>query len=72
MRPLTTYTPLRDLDVGDFVFVRPHDLDLAPFHMGKIEGDVIKDEKNEYFRMVRVQWWVPMKKRSNLDLYEDC
>jgi hypothetical protein len=40
-----------------------------------VEGDVIKDEDNEYFKMVRVQWWVPMKKRSNLDerhLYEDC
>jgi len=37
--------------------------------------DVIKDEENEYFKMVRVQWWVPMKKRSNLDeqhLYENC
>jgi hypothetical protein len=36
--------------------------------------DVIKDEENEYFKMVRVQWWVPMKKKSNLDvrhLYED-
>jgi hypothetical protein len=43
--------------------------------MGKEEGDVIKDEKNEYFKMVKVQWWAPMKKRSNLDgrhLYEDC
>jgi len=26
--------------------------------MGKIEGDVIKDEDNEYFKMVRVPWWV--------------
>jgi hypothetical protein len=37
--------------------------------------DVIKDEENEYFKMARVQWWVPMKKKSNLDeqhLYEDC
>jgi hypothetical protein len=30
--------------------------------MGKVEGDVVKDEKNEYFKMVKVQWWVPVKK----------
>ncbi len=42
--------------------------------MGRAEGDVIKDEENEYFKMVRVQWWVHVKKRWNLDewhLYED-
>jgi hypothetical protein len=42
--------------------------------MGKVEGDVVKDKENEYFKMVRVQWWVPMKKGSILDeqhLYED-
>jgi hypothetical protein len=32
-----------------------------------VKGDVIKDEENEYLKMVRVQWWVPMKKKSNLD-----
>jgi hypothetical protein len=35
--------------------------------MGRVEGDVVKDKDNEYFKMVRVQWWVPMKKRSKLD-----
>jgi hypothetical protein len=30
--------------------------------MGKAKGDVVKDEENEYFKMVNVQWWVPMKK----------
>jgi hypothetical protein len=30
--------------------------------MGGAKGDVVKDEDNEYFRMVRVQWWVPLKK----------
>jgi hypothetical protein len=42
---------------------------------GKNRSDVIKDEKNEYFKMVKVQWWVLVTKRSNLDeqhLYEDC
>jgi hypothetical protein len=30
--------------------------------MGKAEGDVLKEEENEYFKMVRVQWWVHVKK----------
>jgi hypothetical protein len=47
MTPLTTYTPLRDFNVGDFVFMRPHDLDLVPLYMERAEGDVIKDEENE-------------------------
>jgi hypothetical protein len=40
-----------------------------------VEVDVIKDEKSEYFKMVRFQWWVLVKKWLNLDewyLYEDC
>jgi hypothetical protein len=43
--------------------------------MGKVKGDAIKDEDSEYLKMVGLQWWVPMKKGSNLDeqhLYEDC
>jgi hypothetical protein len=31
MRPLTAYTPFRDLNVGDFVLVKLHNLDLVPF-----------------------------------------
>jgi hypothetical protein len=30
MIPLITYTPFRDLNVGDFVLVRLHDPDLVP------------------------------------------
>jgi hypothetical protein len=67
MRPLTTYTPLKNLSVGDFVLVTLHDPDLVRFWMERAEGDVIKDEETEYFKMVRVQWWVPLKKGSNLD-----
>ncbi len=55
MRPLIAYTPFRDFNVGDFVLVKPHDLDLVPLWLGRVEGDVIKDEDNEYFKMVRVQ-----------------
>jgi hypothetical protein len=45
MKPLIAYTPFKDFNVGDFVLVRPLDLDLVPFWMGRVEGDVIKDEK---------------------------
>jgi len=31
MKPLIAYTPFRDLNVRDFVLVRPHDLDFVPF-----------------------------------------
>jgi hypothetical protein len=31
MKPSTTYTPFRDFNVGDFVFMRLCDLDLVPF-----------------------------------------
>ncbi len=30
MKPLTTYTPFRDHNVGNFVFVRPHDPNIVP------------------------------------------
>jgi hypothetical protein len=30
MRPLTTYTTFWDLNVGDFVLVKSHDLDFVP------------------------------------------
>jgi hypothetical protein len=75
MRPLTTYTPFKDFNVGNFVLVRPHNFDLVPLWMGKAKGDVVKDEESEYFKMVKVQWWVLVKKGSNLDeqhLYENC
>jgi hypothetical protein len=30
--------------------------------MGKAKGDVVKEKESEYFKMVRVQWWVHVKK----------
>jgi hypothetical protein len=67
MKPLTAYTTFRILNIGDFVLVKPHDPNLVPLWMGRVEGDAIKDEKSEYLKMVRFQWWVFMKKGSNLD-----
>ncbi len=67
MRPLIAYTPFKDLNVGNFVLMGLDNLNLVPLWMGRAEGDVVKDKESEYFKMVRVQWWVPMKKISKLD-----
>jgi hypothetical protein len=43
--------------------------------MIRTQSDVVKDGQNENFKMVKVQWWVLINKRSNLNeqhLYEDC
>jgi hypothetical protein len=63
----TTYTPFKDFNVGDFVLVIPHDPNLVALWMGKTKGDVVKDKESEYFKMVKVQWWVLVKKGSKLD-----
>ncbi len=57
------YTLFIDLNDGDFVVVRPHDLGLFSIWIGRMQGD----EESAFFKMVRVQWWVPMKKGKNLD-----
>jgi hypothetical protein len=47
---------------------------LILFLFGWEEQRVIKDDESEYFKMVRIQRWVLVKKGSNLDeqhLYED-
>jgi len=63
MRPLIAYTMFRDLNFGDFVFMRLHDLNLVLVRMGKTEClDVVKDVESKIFKMVKVQWWVLMKK----------
>jgi hypothetical protein len=54
MRPLIAYMPFKNLNVGDFVLMKLHDPDLVLLWMGKVKGDVIKDEENEYFKMVKV------------------
>jgi len=60
-------TPFKNLNDGDFVFVRLHDPGSILVWMGKVQGYVLKDENNENFKMVGVQWWVFMKKGANLD-----
>ncbi len=50
-----------------FVLVRLHDPFFVLTLMGKTQNDVIKDDQNENFKMLRVQWWVLMKEMSNSD-----
>jgi hypothetical protein len=61
------YTPLKNFNNGDFVFVKLHDPFLVLVWSRKTHSDVVKDDQNEFFKMVTVQWWVLLKKRSNLD-----
>jgi hypothetical protein len=67
LKPILAYTPFRDLNNKDFVLMRLHYLLLVPIWMGGTHSDVVKDYQNEFFKMVNVQWWVPMKKGLNLD-----
>jgi hypothetical protein len=42
--------------------------------MGKAKSDVVRDQKNENYRKVYVQWWVPMKKgaKNDEELFHNC
>jgi hypothetical protein len=48
------YTLFKVLNNGDFVFMRPHDPFLVPIWMGRTQNDVVKDDQNEFFKMVKV------------------
>jgi hypothetical protein len=53
--------------------VKLHDLFLVLIWLGRTQNDVVKDNQNELFKMLKMQWWVLMKKGSSLDerrLYE--
>jgi len=62
MKIVLAYTPFKNLNNEYFVIMRPHDLVLIPMWMGRIQSDVVKDDQNEFFKMVMVQWWVLVKK----------
>jgi hypothetical protein len=51
MRPLTPYIPFKDVNVGDFVLMRLHDPNLVPMLMGRAQGDIVKDEENDFYKM---------------------
>jgi len=54
--------------------MRPLDLTIYPIWMGRAESDVIKDQENENYRKVHVQWWVLVKKggKNDEELYHNC
>jgi hypothetical protein len=69
-----TYTLSKDFNNGDFVLVRLHDPLIVPIWLGRKQNDVVKDDQNDFFKMVMVQWWVLGKQWSNLEeghLYMD-
>ncbi len=77
MRPslnIIAYKFFCDLFVGNFVFVWLVDLKIYPVWMGRAESDVVKDQENENYRKVYVQWWVLVRKgvENDEELYHKC
>jgi hypothetical protein len=68
------YIPFCDLFVGSFVLMWPLDPMVYSIWMGRAESDFVKDKKNENYRKVYVQWWVPMRKgaKNDEELYHNC
>ncbi len=68
-----TYMPFCDLFVGNFVHVRPIDPTIYPVWMGRAKNDA-KDQKNENYRKVYVQWWVLVRKgvKNDEELCHNC
>jgi hypothetical protein len=40
---------------------------LNPVWMGRVESDVVRDQENENYRKVYVQWWVLVRKGAKND-----
>lgn len=51
MRPLIPYIPFKDVNVGDFVIMKLHDPNLVPMLMGRTQGDIVKDEESDFYKM---------------------
>ncbi len=63
-----------DLFVGNFVLVRFTDPTIYLVWMERAKSDVVRNQENENYRKVYVQWWVPMRKGDENDeeLYHNC
>ncbi len=59
--------PFRDLFVGNCVLVWHVDPIVYLVWMGKVKSDVVRDQENENYRKVYVQWWVPVRKGAKND-----
>jgi hypothetical protein len=68
------YTPFCDLFVGNFVLVQLSDPIVNHVWMKRAKIDVVKDQENENYIKVYVQWWVPMRKgaKNDEELYHNC
>jgi hypothetical protein len=68
------YTPFRDLFASNFVFVRPTNPTIYHVWMGRVESDVVRDQENENYKKVYVQWQVFVRKgtKNNEELYHNC
>jgi hypothetical protein len=66
--------PFCDLFVGSFVLVQPSNPIVCHVYMRRAESDVVRDQENENYRKVYVQWWVPMRKgaKNDEELYHNC
>jgi hypothetical protein len=42
--------------------------------MGRVENDVVRDQENENYMKVYVQWWILVRKGTKIDeeLYHNC
>ncbi len=71
---IIAYTPFRDLFAGNSVLVWPANPIVYLVWMGRAESDVVKDQKNEDYRKLYVQWWVLVRKGAKNDekLYDNC
>jgi hypothetical protein len=48
LKPSPTYTPFKDLNNENFVFMVPHDLVLVLVWTGKTKNNVVKNDQNEF------------------------
>jgi len=58
LKLVLTCTLFKDFNNGDFVIMRLHDPLFVLVWMGRTQSD----DQNENFKMMKVQWWVLMKK----------
>jgi hypothetical protein len=66
--------PFHDLFAGNFVLVRPVDCIIYVVEMGRSNSDVLRDQENENYRKVHVQWWVLVRRgaKNDEELYHYC
>ncbi len=54
LKSTLAYAPFRNINNGDFVLVRPYDHLLVLVYLKRTQNDVVKDDQNELFKMLKV------------------